>query len=88
MHDGEKTALFPQSNDSSRGIKTKALNELLDLRDIGKGPSEVISNGVNVIPLLLGHGRTDIVGQHLGLIKQPLEDEERSCCKSSSLKFS
>lgn len=49
------------------------------LRDVGECSTQVVAHGVDVVPLFLGHGRTDIISQHLGLIKQPLENEQRSC---------
>lgn len=56
-----------------------SLKRKKNLRDIGEGAPQVITNGVNVIPLFFGHGGTDVIGQHLSLVKQPLENEQRRC---------
>jgi len=45
------------------------------LRDVGECSTQVISDCVNVVPLLFGHWRTHIIRQHLSLIEEPLKDE-------------
>lgn len=86
MHDGENTALYliKKQNKTKREMILEleaklSLKRKKNLRDIGEGAPQVITNGVNVVPLFFGHGGTDVIGQHLSLVKQPLENEQRRC---------
>ena len=53
--------------------------EDLDLRDVLERAPEAVSHLVDEVPLLLGDRGAHVVRRHLGLVKQPLEDEEGRC---------
>lgn len=46
--------------------------------DIVQGRSQGATHLVDVVPLLRRHRSTHIVRSHLGLVEEPLKDEERS----------
>ena len=59
--------------------KKKLLVRMCCLRDVGECTSQVVADGVDVIPLFFGHGWAHVVGRHLSLVEEPLKYEERRC---------
>lgn len=46
-------------------------------RDVREALPKSVSHFVDVVPLLFRHGSADVIRVHLGLVEEPLEDEER-----------
>jgi hypothetical protein len=54
-------------------------------RNIAEGCTQAVSHLMDVVPLLLGDGGTNIVSCHLCLIKQPLKDKQGCCREQKSV---
>ena len=79
LHRTTKETLGKQNSINKKKQKQKTKKQVQSLRDVGESSTQVVTYCMDVVPLFLGHGWTDIISEHLGLIKQPLENEQRSC---------
>ena len=77
FHDHWATCLYRKATITEQ--KTRHSFRRWHLRDVGQRVADVETETIEVLPLVSGHRRPDVVGDDLSFVEQVLDDEHDRC---------